>query len=132
MTMHIGRRMEKHWSTLSATVFILALAFLGYVHQHIAILTTSYSITSKERELSKLSDAFQAKNYTVSKLHSLGYLEQKKQDLGMELVYPEKIRIVRVQAAEPGTSASDKQAFAVKPWSFLGGFVKVAQAKTSR
>ncbi len=112
-------------------LFVITIALVLHVHTQISIFQVSYSIQRKEKQLSALSDEFKIRNFEVSKLHSLNYLDKRKKELNLNLVMPKTIQVVSVPAEKEMSRVIDAPPLVQKSVFSFVNFIKEAQAKTA-
>lgn len=119
---------------LGFTVLLTACMVL-YVHGQIAIFKISYEIHEKSRSLEERSEAFRQVKYEVEKLKAPQRLEQKIQQLNLDLSWPREVQVVRIPSipvSNPlplGREGSPTRQISPGPFDFMSQWIKVAQAK---
>lgn len=112
-----------------STLFVVTFALILHVHTQTAIFRVSYSIQKKEKEMAVLSDEFKLKNFEVSKLHSLNYLDKRMKEMKLNLVMPKEVKVVSIPQV-PQSRITEAPILQKGIFSFVS-LIKEAQAKTS-
>ena len=126
--------------------FLIAgtLLVLAYVHEQVSILQISYSIEKKERAAARLSEDYKVAKFQIARLHSPGYLNQALKSRSLNLSAPKAVQIIKVvKPKELLSSTTTAQRVGLPPLnqpttskasfiSWVGGFMREAQAKTSK
>ncbi len=112
-------------------LFVVTLGLLLYVHTQVLIFQTSYAIQRKEKRLAELSDLYKVMKYEVTKLHSLQYLEKRKQEMKLDLVLPKEVKVVPLPVQRELKEAVEVPSVVQRGFLSFVNFIKEAQAKTS-
>ena len=115
--------------------FIIAgtLLVLVYVHEQVSILQISYSIEKKERDLARLSENYKVAKFQMTRLHSPSYLNQALKSRSLNLSMPKAVQVVRVvKPKELLPPLNQPATIKTNMTSWFGGFMREAQAKTSK
>lgn len=123
---------------LGKIIFIIGFAsvlLLLYVHEQIALFHVSYLIDEQSSTLGKMSEEYRRLKFEVDQLRSPRFLEEKMEELSLDLTLPQEIRVVRIPQNFYSSHPSPLEPISVGPMSdrilnFLGRWVEIAQAKT--
>ncbi|PIQ85411.1 MAG: hypothetical protein COV74_08850 [Candidatus Omnitrophica bacterium CG11_big_fil_rev_8_21_14_0_20_45_26] len=111
---------------------LLTIALLLYVHTQIMIFQVSYNIQSKEKQLVELGDELKAHQYAVSQLHSLSYLEKRKEEANLKLVLPKTVKVIPIPMTKSVDHPIEAPAVVKRGIFSFVNFIKEAQAKTAQ
>ena len=104
-----------------------------YVHGQVAIFQVSYSLDAHARLLKERSEEFRRIKFEVDQLKAPRLLEEKMNQMNLELTLPRQVKVVRIpelpSVREAALRRVAPQSFSQSPFDFLGRWVKVAQAK---
>lgn len=115
--------------------FLIAgtLLVLAYVHEQVSILQISYSIEKKEREVARLSEDYKLAKFQMSRLHSPAFLTRELKSRSLNLAAPKAgqvVKVVKLKEILPPLNQPTTVKTSITSW--FGGFMKEAQAKTSK
>lgn len=117
-------------------VGFVSLFFLFYVHLNVSLLTLSYGINEKSKELDRSAEYYRHLRFEVDQLKAPHRLAERMTTLELKFDLPKEVHVIQVPAPEPmliHQAPDDTAGF--QPFSkglsdFLGRWIKVAQAKT--
>ena len=90
-----------------ASIAVLTLVALVYVHQQVELVKLSYSIESKEKKLKDMLDHKERLDYNIDNLESPSRLEQILLSKNIDVAFPGRYHVVKVAKSAPG-SAEDR------------------------
>jgi cell division protein FtsL len=114
------------------TIFTMMMVL--YVYGHVQIFHVSYEINAQEKALETKSKSFRELRFEVDQLKAPALLEQKLKELELDLDLPKNVEMIEIPKIPTMNSIP---AIPIEPTSspvftFLGQWVKVAQAKMDR
>lgn len=116
-------------------VIVIATIFsLGWVHQQVKLVTTSYEIAQKEKELSNLELIYSRLRYRVLTLESPNHLDEKLHQTDKKLSFRDPIRVVHVTEESKRTKLAKNKNSAhssliAERYGFWEFFLHSAEAK---
>lgn len=105
------------------------------VHGQVSLFRLSYEIDDLAEDLAQKTETFRRLDFEVNQLKAPRRLEQKVNELALDLTLPKDIQVVRV-APTPGITRQPQwggavpDSFQARLTHFLGRWMGVAQAKT--
>jgi len=108
------------------------LGLLGFVHQQTSIYRISYSITAKERELTRLHEEFTQAKVRLAELRSPNALRARAEEVSLDLTIPKDQEVIRLLRMRPIASRTAPERIIGLPFMSWFRFIKEAQAKTSK
>ncbi len=87
------RNLSKYLVLLS----VITVSMLACVHQQISIIQSSYQINKSKVALSKLVEQNKNLNFKLTSLSSPGKLHEKLSQANVDLVYPAKVALLKVE-----------------------------------
>ncbi|HTL47501.1 MAG TPA: hypothetical protein VL688_05500 [Verrucomicrobiae bacterium] len=115
------------------TVAIVTSCVVLYVHGEVAIFQVSYSLDAHARLLKERSEEYRRIKFEVEQLKAPRLLEEKMNQMNLELTLPRQVKVVRIpelpSVADAAMRNVNPQSFTQSPLDFLGRWVKVAVAQ---
>lgn len=109
------------------------LLVLAYVHEQVSVLQISYSIEKKEKQLHRLSEEHKLLKYQVARMHSPAFLNQQLKSRALNLSAPKAVQVMKmVRPKEMLPPLNQPATIKTAMSSWVGGFMREAQAKTSK
>ena len=90
-----------------ASIAVVTIAALVYVHQQVELVKLSYSIESKEKKLKDMLDHKERLDYNINNLEDPARLEKILMSKNIDVVFPGKYNVVKVVKVTTG-SAEDR------------------------
>ena len=90
-----------------ASIAVLTLVALVYVHQQVELVKLSYSIESKEKKLKDMLDHKERLDYNINNLEDPSRLEKILMSKNIDVAFPGKYNVVKV-AKLTDKSAEDR------------------------
>ncbi len=115
--------------------FLIAgtLLVLAYVHGQVSILRISYSIEKKEREVARLSEDYKLAKYQVARFRSPQFLQRELKARSLDLAVPKAVQVMKIiKPKELLPPLNQPATVKTNITSWFGGFMREAQAKTSK
>lgn len=82
-----------------ASIAILTLVALVYVHQQVELVKLSYSIESKEKKVKDMLDHKERLDYNINNLEDPARLEKILMSRNIDVAFPGKYNVVKVAKA---------------------------------
>jgi cell division protein FtsL len=86
-----------------ASIAVVTLVALVYVHQQVELVKLSYSIETKEKKLKVLLDRKERLDYNINDLESPSRLERILVAKNIDVGFPGRYNVVKVAKLTPGT-----------------------------
>lgn len=109
-------------------IFLVTGIALCWVHQQVKLVTTSYQIAQKEKELMELEWTCSRLRYRVFTLESPIQLDQRLNQAAAKLTFRDPVRVVHLKKIPKAYAHSSTTSGARGLWEFL---VRSAEAKQS-
>ena len=90
-----------------ASIAVVTIAALVYVHQQVELVKLSYSIESKEKKLKDMLDHKERLDYNINNLEDPARLEKILMSKNIDVAFPGKYNVVKV-AKLADRSAEDR------------------------
>ena len=90
-----------------ASIAVVTIAALVYVHQQVELVKLSYSIESKEKKLKDMLDHKERLDYNINNLEDPARLEKILMSKNIDVAFPGKYNVVKV-AKLTDRSAEDR------------------------
>ena len=90
-----------------ASVAVITLVALVYVHQQVELVKLSYSIETKEKKLKDMLDHKERLDYNINNLEDPSRLEKILMSKNIDVAFPGKYNVVKVAKVTTG-SAEDR------------------------
>ena len=90
-----------------ASIAVLTLVALVYVHQQVELVKLSYSIESKEKKLKDMLDHKERLDYNINNLEDPSRLEKILMSKNIDVAFPGKYNVVKI-AKLSDKSAGDR------------------------
>ena len=90
-----------------ASIALLTLVALVYVHQQVELVKLSYSIETKEKKLKDMLDHKERLDYNINNLEDPSRLEKILMSKNIDVAFPGKYNVVKVAKVTTG-SAEDR------------------------
>ena len=90
-----------------ASIAVLTLVALVYVHQQVELVKLSYSIESKEKKLKDMLDHKERLDYNINNLEDPSRLEKILMSKNIDVAFPGRYNVMKVARAANG-SAEDR------------------------
>ena len=90
-----------------ASIAVLTLVALVYVHQQVELVKLSYSIESKEKKFKEMLDHKERLDYNINNLEDPSRLEQILMSKNIAVAFPGKYNVVKIAKAAD-RSAEDR------------------------
>ena len=82
-----------------ASIAVLTLVALVYVHQQVELVKLSYSIETKEKKLKDMLDHKERLDYNINNLEDPSRLEKILMSRNIDVAFPGKYNVVKVAKA---------------------------------
>ena len=86
-----------------ASIAVVTLVALIYVHQQVELVKLSYSIETKEKRLKVLLDHKERLDYNINDLEAPSRLEKILMSKNIDVAFPSRYHVVKVAKAAPGS-----------------------------
>ncbi|MFA5144044.1 MAG: hypothetical protein WC522_07790 [Candidatus Omnitrophota bacterium] len=104
-----------------ASIAVMTLVALVYVHQQVELVKLSYSIETKEKRLKVMLDHKERLNYNIDNLEAPSRLEKILISKNIDVAFPRKGNVVKVARFTPTTAESDIRSSSLdKKFNVLG------------
>jgi hypothetical protein len=117
-------------------ISVMTLGMTSYVHGQVTLFRLSYVLNNKGDLLAHRMEEYKRLKFEVESLRAPALLEQRMNDLKMDLGMPREIGVIRMPPLEiPADVVPEvitRQLAGERILGVLGRLVKVAQAKTDR
>ena len=90
-----------------ASIAVLTLVALVYVHQQVELVKLSYSIDAKEKKFKEMLDHKERLDYNINNLEDPSRLEKILMSKNIDVAFPGKYNVVKVAKVTTG-SAEDR------------------------
>ena len=113
----------------------MTILLVFYVHEQIALFQISYILDKQAEAFETRSETYWKLKFEVDQLKAPRLLEQRMNELKLDLTLPHEVRVVRMPAPPALVSAPVTRSVSGSPLTdgvldLLGRWVDVAQAKT--
>jgi len=89
------------FKSMISMAFVTAMALL-YVHQQVELVKMSYAIEFKEKKVKDMLDLRESLGYNINNLEAPSRLEHALSAKRIELTFPRKAQVVKVEKAASG------------------------------
>jgi cell division protein FtsL len=104
-----------------ASIAVVTLVALIYVHQQVELVKLSYSIETKEKKLKVMLDRKQRLNYNIDDLESPSRLEKVLMAKNIDVAFPGRYNVVRVAKTTSGSTEDHLRSSSIdKKFSIFG------------
>ena len=98
----------------AATIGIVTMLALTYVHRHVELVKMSYAIQYNEKRLAKLLDRNERLGYTIDNLENPSRLERILRDQNIDVAMPKRDQIVQAARTSRNRGMAFQETMAVE------------------